>query len=52
MEDDIKKSGRRTQTQNKKDDRRPQKNGRQPQAQFKKSTLNGCDILVNEPSVG
>jgi hypothetical protein len=37
MEDDLKKSGRRPH----------QKNRRQPQAQFKKSTLIGCDIIVN-----
>ena len=27
--------------------RRPQKNGRWPQAQLIKSTLIGCDIIVN-----
>ena len=32
MEDDLKKND---------------KNGRQPQAQLKKSTLIGCDIIVN-----
>jgi hypothetical protein len=32
----------------KKNGRRPQKNkNEQPQAQFKKSTLIGCDIIVN-----
>ena len=37
MEDELKKNGRRPQKI---------KNG-QPEAQFKKSTLIGCDIIVN-----
>jgi hypothetical protein len=37
MGDDLKKNGRRPN----------KKNGRQPQAQLKKSTLIGCDIIVN-----
>ena len=44
MEDDLNKNGRRPQ---KKWKMTLKKNGIQPQAQFKKSTLIGCDIIVN-----
>ena len=45
MEDGSKKSNVRRPEKN---GRRPSKqNGRQPQAQLKKSTLIGCDIIVN-----
>ena len=40
-----KKNGRRP--QKKKKGRRPQKNGTRLQVQLKKSTLIGCDIIVN-----
>jgi hypothetical protein len=55
-EDDLKKNGRRPQKKlngrqpPKKNGRRPtktKKNGRRPEVQFKKSTLIGCDIIVN-----
>ena len=55
MEDDLKKNRRRPkkieddQKINKLEDDL-KKNGRQPQAKFKKSTLIGCDIIVNQPS--
>jgi hypothetical protein len=39
MEDDLKKKKTRW--------KMTQKDGRQPHAQFKKSTLIGCDIIVN-----
>ena len=47
MEDDLKKKiGRRPQT--KPDENlKKWKNGRQPQEQLKKSTLIGCDTIVN-----
>ena len=54
MEDDLKKikNGRRPQNNIieedlQKNERRPQKIGRRPQAQLNKSTLIGCDIIVN-----
>jgi hypothetical protein len=51
IEDNIKKNlhGRRPQKKGIKDGRQPQKkyDGIQSQAQFKKSTLIGCDIIVN-----
>ena len=39
MEDDLKKKWKTTS--------KKWKNGRQPQVQVKKSTLIGCDIIVN-----
>ena len=44
MEDDLKKK-METSTKKMEDDQK--KNGRQPQAKLKKSSLIGCDILVN-----
>ena len=48
MENKLKKNGR--QPQKKKWKPASKKNGRRPQGQFKKSTLIGCDIIVNLPS--
>ena len=60
MEGDLQKNGRRSlkkiekqpekkwKTTANTSGRQPQtKNGRRPQTQFKKSTLIGCDIIVN-----
>jgi hypothetical protein len=52
MEEDLNRkcNGGRPQKkkeENLKDGRRPKKNGRRPQLQFKKSILIGCDIIVN-----
>jgi hypothetical protein len=58
MKDDLKRNGRQPKKEmehvlkkNRKNGRQPKKttykNGRQPQSQFKKSTLIGCDIIVN-----
>ena len=44
MEDDLKQNGRRPQ---KKNERRPKKMEYDLKQNFKKSTLLGCDILVN-----
>ena len=41
MEDDLKKKDK------KEEDLKQNKNGRRPQEQFKKSTIIGCDIIVN-----
>ena len=42
MDDDLKKKMKKMKTTSK-----INKNGRRPQAQLKKSTLIGCDIIVN-----
>ena len=52
MEEDLKKNGRRPQKKgSKEDDLKKKWNGRRPHAQFKKSTLIGCDIIVNQTNV-
>ena len=49
MEDDLKKMEDVLNKQKQKNGRRPKKNknGRRPKAQLKKSTLIGCDIIVD-----
>jgi hypothetical protein len=46
MEDDLKKNGSRPQKKWKMTSKK-WKNGRRPQLQLNKSTLIGCDIIVN-----
>ena len=47
MEDDLKKKWKTTSIKKWKTTKKMEKNGRRPQTQCKKSTLIGCDIIVN-----